>query len=74
MTLRAGTARQCTFTGVLRVNRYPWYVCIHKHATPEEARECSRAAKKYMDDRTAQGAPLPEGWTNYDPTDMRWAR
>jgi hypothetical protein len=69
VTLLAGTSSRTTYYGVLRVHSYPWYVCVHQHETRDGARTCSRDAKKFMDDHTAEGAPLPPDWKNYDPNE-----
>lgn len=65
MALRAGTGSRCTYYGVLRDARYPFYLCVHRHETIEDARQCARDAKAYLDEHAAEGSPLPRGWVNY---------
>jgi len=65
--LRAGSydAAKPIWRGVIRGDKYPCYVCMHRdHASPEEARQCARAALPVV--KTVWlgkvNAPLPEGW------------
>lgn len=71
MTLRPGSynASRPRPRGVIRNDSYPWFVCVHEHASYPEAKQCARDAHEAIKHDDTGEAPLPDGWEVFN---RRW--